>query len=75
MKCPLIEPADGVVNGVNVIFRTSRPYRPGTLRVFRNGNLNRQDLTDGWIELGSSKVRLNEAPKTEDIIQLYYIPN
>jgi hypothetical protein len=74
MKCPIIEPADGIVNGTNRVFRSSRTYRPSSLRVFLNGILNRRELVDGWVELGSNKVRLNEAPKTGDIVQVYYIP-
>jgi hypothetical protein len=73
-KCPKIEPAGGVVNGVNRIFSSTAQYIPGSLRVFLNGLLIRQDLTDGWIELGNKKLRLHEAPKTGDIVQLYYLP-
>ena len=75
MSCPVIEPADGIVNGTNTIFRTSRCYIPGSLRVFLNGILIRRDLDDGWAELGDRKVELNEAPNTGDVVQLYYVPS
>lgn len=70
---PVIELAGGPVNGVNKIFTSSASYVPGSVRVFRNGLLNRKGDTDGWVELGSKKVRLTETPKIGDIIKLYYL--
>lgn len=70
---PIIELAIGPVNGVNKIFSSSGSYVPGSVRVFRNGLLNRKADTDGWVELGSKKVRLNETPKIGDVIKLYYL--
>ena len=74
MKCPIIESADGIVDGANRVYETSIPYLPGSLRVFLNGFLLRRDLEDGWAELGDKEVRMNEAPLTGDIVQLYYLP-
>ena len=74
MSCPIIEPAEGTVDGANKLFRSSKNYVTTTIQVFLNGVLAQRDLLDGWIELGSKKIQLNEAPKTGDIVQLYYIP-
>lgn len=70
---PIIELAGGPVNGLNKVFTSSAAYVPGSVRVFRNGLLNRKADTDGWVELGNKKVRLNETPKIGDVIKLYYL--
>ena len=74
MKCPVIETLRGIPNGINTIFRTSVPYRPNTVRVFRNGLLGTGVLTDGWVELGQDRIQLKEPPPSGDILQVYYIP-
>lgn len=74
MAVPRIETPIGAINGVNRDFEVSTDYRSGSVRVFRNGLLNEGTLTDGWAELGGKRVRLNEAPKTTDIVQVYFIP-
>jgi hypothetical protein len=74
MPDPVFEPAVGPVNGSNKVFEVSADYRPGTTRVWRNGALQRQDLTDGWTELGGKKIEMNEAPVTGDIIQIFFVP-
>jgi hypothetical protein len=71
---PRIEVPSGIINGSNRVFYTSVAYRPGTVQVFLNGQLKEGLLDDGWFELGTNKVRLKEAPRTEDVIQIYYIP-
>lgn len=71
---PRIEVPSGNINGANRDFLTSVDYRPGTVRVFLNGQLKAGALNDGWFELGTNRVRLKEAPLTEDVIQIYYIP-
>lgn len=71
---PRIETPTGTADGVNRIFYTSVSYRPGTPRVFLNGQLKRNDIDDGWVELGSNKVQLDEAPESLDVVQIYYIP-
>jgi len=74
MKCPKIETLQGSANGVNTIFKTSNSYRPGSVRVFRNGILEEPTLVDGWTELGFKRIQLKEAPEIGDILQAYYIP-
>jgi len=71
---PRIETPTGTVDGVNRIFYTIVSYRPGTPRVFVNGQLKRNDIEDGWVELGSNKVKTNEPPDPTDVVQIYYIP-
>jgi hypothetical protein len=71
---PRIEVPSGVIDGSNRVFYTTAPYRPGTVRVFLNGQLKQGLLDDGWFELGTNKVRLKEAPRVEDVLQFYYIP-
>jgi len=68
-----IEVMAGAVNGVNVVFQTSAPYVPGSVRVFVNGQLKRADFADGWIELGYDKVRLALAPVVGDVLQAYFL--
>lgn len=67
-----IEVATGAVNGVNTVFQTSAPYIPGSVRVFLNGQLKREDFDDGWIELGYDKVALKIPPELGDSVQTYF---
>lgn len=60
------------MNGVNNVFKTSVPYAPGSVRVFLNGQLKREDFADGWIELGYDKVQLNLPPLAGDVVQAYF---
>lgn len=71
---PRFEVPAGIINGSNRVFYTSVVYRPGSVMVFLNGQLKADLLDDGWFELGTNKVRLKEAPRTEDVLQFYYIP-
>jgi hypothetical protein len=73
MAVPVFEVAIGTVNGISTIFGTAAPYRPGSVQVFLNGQLKRQDFTDGWTELGAQQVQLNEAPEIGDVVQIYYV--
>lgn len=70
---PAIELLKGPVNGVNRLFETASPYLEGSVKVFLNGQLNTKDLKDGWAELGGSKIRLETAPRTGDVVQAYYL--
>lgn len=67
-----IEVPAGVVNGINAVFQTSLPYVPGSVRVFLNGQLKREDFADGWIELGYDKVALKIPPVPGDTVQTYF---
>jgi hypothetical protein len=70
---PRIATAVGVVNGSNVIFETPGDYIPGSLRVWRNGLVNRPTDPDGWVELSGKKFRMNTAPLPGDVIRVYYL--
>jgi hypothetical protein len=74
LSFPIIERLSGVINGYNVVFETSRPYVPGSLKVFHNGLLGLEELVDGWVELGNGRIRLKEIPREGDILQAYYLP-
>ena len=74
MASPVIENAVGPINGANKVYRVSADYRLGTTQVWRNGMLARRDLVDGWTELGGKKIQMNEAPRTGDVIRIYFIP-
>lgn len=73
MVIPVIETALGSVNGSNTDFQTSAQYAPGSLRVWLNGMLLRQDLVDGWTETGPVDFRLLETPRLTDIVRVYYL--
>lgn len=74
MQMAVMEPLIGIVNGINRDFRTSAPYISGTLIVFLNGVALQEDVEGGWVELGSGRLRMNEAPITGDAIQVYFRP-
>lgn len=69
----IVEPLTGVVDGVNTIFNTSGTYTPGTIKVFRNGQLKRKEFDDGFYELGGSTIQFKEPPETYDDLQARYI--
>ena len=70
----LIEPAAGLVDGVNTVFLSSVAYVPNSVQVWLNGQMKRKDFDDGWIELGSNKIKLKEAPLPGDVVQVFYRP-
>lgn len=74
MAQALIVTAIGSVNGVNLIFQTGAPYVLGSTVVFLNGTALRKDWDNGWTELGSDKIKMNEAPTVGDAIQIYFRP-
>lgn len=74
MPSAIIEQAVGAVDGANRTFKVSAMYVPGSLQVWVNGQLKRQDLEDGWTELGNNKFRLNEAPASGSIVQAFFRP-
>lgn len=74
MPATVIEVAVGVIDGVNTTFRVSVMYVPGSLQVWLNGLLLRKDWDNGWVELGSNKFRLKEAPISGDVVQAYFRP-
>lgn len=67
-------PLIGIPDGVTLVFETPADYRPGSVRVFRNGQLQRQDWDNGWEELGGKFIKLKSAPKVGDDMQAYFDP-
>lgn len=74
MPSVVFEVAFGPVDGVNKQFTLSAMYVPGSLRVWRNGQLKRADFVDGWKELGSNKFEMKEPPKVGDVVQAWFRP-
>lgn len=79
MALPHFEVPAGAIDGVNVVFTVSVPYRPGSTAVFLNGLLLRADYTDGWLESDPvlGEVTLKEPPRvtkiTPDVVQIFYL--
>lgn len=79
MPLPHFEVPVGVIDGANVVFNVSQPYKPGTTAVFLNGLLLRADYPDGWTESdpATGEVTLKEPPRetkvTPDVVQVFYI--
>lgn len=71
----VIEVPSGAIDGVNTAFQTSKPYLPGSLYYFLNGQLKRPDLDDGFVETDptAGKFQVKEAPLTDDVVQVYYL--
>jgi hypothetical protein len=72
---PKFEVAVGPIDGVNVAFTVSVPYRAGSVAVFLNGQLKRKDFVDGWVETSpvGGIVTLTEAPRVGDVVQVFFI--
>lgn len=79
MPVPRFEVPLGAVDGVNLVFTTSVPYKPGSTAVFLNGLLQEPSLDDGWAETSPATgvVTLKEAPRSIgdclDVIQIFFI--
>lgn len=64
------EIASGSVNGVNKVFNTLNPYVPGTLQVFRDGQLMTKD--GDYTETSSTSYTFATAPLIGSVIQHSY---
>ena len=79
MPVPHYEVPSGVIDGINTVYTVSVAYQPGSVAVFLNGQLKRQDLDDGWTETGpaAGEVTLTEAPrsigKCPDVLQIFFL--
>jgi hypothetical protein len=69
------EKPSGVINGFNTTFNTSLPYAPGTLFIYLNGMLIKQNDDDGPTETSPSTgaFTLGVAPSTNDVVHVRYI--
>lgn len=66
-----IDTAIGAIDGVNKDFTVALGFIASTVVVFVNGQLRPQAGTDGWMILGAT-IRLNEAPRVGDSVQVFY---
>lgn len=84
MPLPKFVVAVGAIDGVNTVFYTGEPYRPGSTAVFINGQLKRSDFDDGWVETDpvAGRVDLTEAPRGTtgpgtyqwtDVVQIFFL--
>ena len=64
--------APAVGDGVNKDFFTSKIYNSGSLEVWLNGNLQRTQDDDGWVETGPDSFQLKEAPLVDERVRVYY---
>jgi hypothetical protein len=71
----IVEIPTGEINGFNVAFVTSLPYEPGTLRVFKNGQLIRGADDDGQSEDNPSAgaFSLGLAPLSGDTVHARFV--
>jgi hypothetical protein len=75
---PHFEVPAGAIDGANVLFTTAMSYTPGSTAVFINGQLKRPagvGILDGWTETSPvlGTVTLDEAPLTDDVVQIFYL--
>lgn len=70
----IIEVTVGVVDGINRIFEVSTDYKTDSVVVFLNGVSKVQQFSDGWVEMGMRRIRLNRPPKSGDVVFAYFIP-
>ncbi len=68
----MIKNAVGIVNGVNLIFETPVPYKPGSLAVFLNGQVKVPTRDDGFVERGGTEFEMKEAPQVGDVLQVMF---
>ena len=65
--------AVGVIDGLNDEFDTIVAYTPGTVFAYLNGQLlPRDDGLAPLTELGGTRVRLGEAPRTNDRVHFWF---
>lgn len=68
-----VEEAIGLINGGNVNFATPTPYQPGTLRLFKNGQLIRSSDDDGPTETGAATFVVGLPPIPGDTLTVRYL--
>ena len=75
MAQAFIDPLIGVVDGLNTLFQTPRPYISGSVTVFVNGIAALAVNDDGWTESSDNiSITLKEAPRVGDVPSAYYKP-
>lgn len=61
------------VDGTNVSFTTAFPYQPGTLFVWRGGQLIRSTDDDGFVETGAQTFETRIPWLTGDTLTVRYL--
>lgn len=72
MSDSILEVPTGDIDGVNDYYETSVAYTPGTLWVFRDGQLIQDTDEDGWTELGGKSFRVKRLYYPGDRIAVWY---
>lgn len=74
MPVARFEVAIGTIDGVNQTFFAPTPYQALSTAVFVNGQLQRIDFDDGWIETnpGTGEFQLKIPPIPDDVVQIFY---
>jgi hypothetical protein len=70
MQQAVTEAAIGTVNSINVQFQTTASYLPGTVLVYLNGQLRKQEMVT---ETGNRTFTLDSPPHTGDSVEVRYI--
>ena len=70
----IVEVAIGIVDGINMLFHTSRAYFPNSVSVYVNGQLRVATAPDGWVEIDplTGLVQLKITPIPTDSVQIAY---
>lgn len=71
---PRFDTAQGLVDGVNVVFSTSVPYTSGTTAVFVDGVLRDPSAANGWVESNPvlGQFTMKQAPILGQVVRVYY---
>lgn len=69
MAPPITELASGTIDGSNTLFKTSRDYKPGSLRVYLDGFIGHPRT-----ELGGRDFQMDDAPLVGSVVSVYYRP-
>lgn len=72
MSDSIQEVPSGDIDGINTIYETSVAYTPGTLWIYRDGQLIHRDDDDGWIELGGKRFEVKRPFYPGDKIYVWY---
>lgn len=64
----------GIIDGFNQDFATVAPFVAGTLQIWHNGVLIRDDLDNGFVETDplNGTFQMKEAPRSGDVLFSFY---
>lgn len=72
MSDSILEIPTGDIDGINDYYETSVAYTPGTLWVYRDGQLIEESDDDGWYETGGKGFRVKRVFQPGDRIAVWY---